>query len=72
MNIHQGLMQALGVSDQKLNNLLNQLGQYPGIMGAKISGAGLGDCIVGIGQVQLPDSMEPLSICIHEQGCLCH
>lgn len=45
-NIQQGLMQALGVSTQLLDNLCYSLRTH--LLGAKISGAGLGDCIIGM------------------------
>ena len=48
---HQGLQYALGVSDQLLDNLVRELAACKGIYGAKISGSGLGDCIIGIGKI---------------------
>jgi mevalonate kinase len=49
MNIQQGLMNALSVGTPLLNKIVDTLNHQPGIFGAKISGSGLGDCIVGIG-----------------------
>ena len=49
MNIQQGVMNALGVGTPVLNRLIDKLNSTPGIYGAKISGSGLGDCIIGIG-----------------------
>ncbi len=46
----QDLMAQLGVSDTALNQLIHQLQNDPGIFGAKISGAGLGDCVIGVGK----------------------
>lgn len=51
MNVAQGLLYSLGVSDTVLEQKLFELRKEPGIFGAKISGAGLGDCVIGIGQV---------------------
>ena len=48
MNIQQGLMNALGVGTPLLNQLIDWLKSLPGIYGAKISGAGLGDCVIAI------------------------
>ena len=48
-DIHQGCMEALGVSDAVLSSIAYNLRKKIGIYGAKISGAGLGDCIVGLG-----------------------
>lgn len=49
MNMNQGFMEALGVSDRTLSELIYFLRRNPGMLGAKISGAGLGDCVVGLG-----------------------
>lgn len=51
MNEHHLLHEKLGVSTSLLNELTTHLRQQPGILGAKISGSGLGDCIVGLGSV---------------------
>jgi len=49
MNIQQGVMNALGVGTPVLNQLIDSLTSTPGIYGAKISGSGLGDCVIAIG-----------------------
>ncbi|HSX20528.1 MAG TPA: hypothetical protein VLG38_05340 [Gammaproteobacteria bacterium] len=51
-NQHQTLQAELGVSDQTLDHLVQLLTKQPQIHGAKISGAGLGDCVIGLGEVQ--------------------
>lgn len=45
-NMQQGLMEALGVNDANLSALLWQVRALKGVVGAKISGSGLGDCII--------------------------
>lgn len=50
MNIHQGLMDAMGVNNAVLSELVYALRQDPNILGSKISGSGLGDCVVGLGK----------------------
>jgi len=50
MNVQQGLMQALGVSTALLDDLIEHLHADPAIIGAKISGAGWGDCVIGLGK----------------------
>lgn len=50
MNIQQGFMDALGVNTDLLNGIVEELRQQSDILGAKISGSGLGDCIVAIGK----------------------
>lgn len=52
MNIHQGLQDALGVNNAILSELIFKLRALPNIYGAKISGAGLGDCVIGLGKVK--------------------
>jgi mevalonate kinase len=50
-NAQQALMTELLVSDDNLNEIIEQLRQIPTVYGAKISGAGMGDCIVALGEV---------------------
>ena len=50
MNIQQGLMESLGVSLPIMQHMTSVLRQQKGIKGAKISGSGLGDCVVGLGE----------------------
>ncbi len=45
----QGLMAALGLNTEHIARILAQFQADPGIYGAKISGSGLGDCVIGIG-----------------------
>jgi mevalonate kinase len=53
MNIQQGMLDSLGVNTALLGDMVLDLRKQQGILGAKISGAGLGDCVVGLGK--LPD-----------------
>lgn len=46
----QRLMAAIGVSNDRLREMLEALGRAEGVFGAKISGSGLGDCVVALGQ----------------------
>jgi mevalonate kinase len=48
MNIQQGMMEALGVSTIQLQQMVYELRSLSGILGAKISGSGLGDCVIGL------------------------
>jgi mevalonate kinase len=52
MNIHQGLHESLGVSTPTLNQFIDVLRADSQILGAKISGSGLGDCVIGLGAGQ--------------------
>jgi mevalonate kinase len=48
-NRYQDLLKALGVSDNTLGNMCDTLQNTPNVLGAKISGAGLGDCVIALG-----------------------
>lgn len=63
-NIQQGLMEALQVSNDDLRQLIHTLKQNTDIMGAKISGSGLGDCVIGLGRsdVVLQESNKPMAV----------
>ncbi len=50
-NQHYGLQEALGTSDQTLANIVYNLRNDSNIYGAKISGSGLGDCVIGLGKI---------------------
>lgn len=50
MNIQQGLMAALGVTMPVIDHMVEILRQQSGVKGAKISGSGLGDCVIGLGE----------------------
>jgi mevalonate kinase len=49
MNMQQGLMESLGVNTPELAEAITALRSHPDILGAKISGSGLGDCVIGLG-----------------------
>jgi len=49
--IYQDLMDALGVNDATLQSIIDQIRQCDGIHASKISGSGLGDCVLGFGQL---------------------
>jgi mevalonate kinase len=51
MNLHQSLQDALGVSNAHLSELIFALRAHSSIDGAKISGSGLGDCVIGLGSL---------------------
>lgn len=51
MDIHQGLQDALGVNNKTLANIIFALRKHKAILGAKISGSGLGDCVIALGSI---------------------
>lgn len=74
MIIQQDLMQALGVSTPLLEDLIDRLRSDPAILGAKISGSGMGDCVVGLGQAahlgleERYPGVEQMAVQISQQG----
>ncbi|WP_328797928.1 mevalonate kinase family protein [Marinobacterium alkalitolerans] len=64
MNLYQGLMDALGVCDATLAEMVYRLRAEPHVQGAKISGSGLGDCVLALGEVksELPWESIPVSV----------
>ena len=65
LNLHQGLLDALGVNHPALAEICFRLRADPGIRGAKISGSGLGDCAIGWGRAArrcAPYKLYPLEI----------
>lgn len=50
INRYQGLMDTLGVNDATLSQLVYALRQDPNIQASKISGSGLGDCVIALGK----------------------
>lgn len=50
MDRQQTAMTLLGISNDTLDDLVKELRTTEGMLGAKISGAGLGDCVIGLGQ----------------------
>ncbi|WP_239995734.1 mevalonate kinase [Nitrincola tibetensis] len=68
MNVYQGLMDALGVNDQTLSMMIYQLRMQPGVLGCKISGSGLGDCVIALGQAQQSVGEQAFALKISNQG----
>ncbi|OGT45530.1 MAG: mevalonate kinase [Gammaproteobacteria bacterium RIFCSPHIGHO2_12_FULL_41_20] len=74
MNRQQGLMEELGVSNPLLNKLVAYLCQQSTISGAKISGSGLGDCVIGWGKsdnlIFIENGVCSISVDMSAQGVL--
>ncbi len=83
MNIQQGLLYALGVSTPVLQGIVEELREKPTILGAKISGSGLGDSIVALGDLshdyisrfvaqgakRIPLTIATQGVCCEKIGC---
>jgi mevalonate kinase len=69
MSLNQLLMAAIGVSNGKLAAIVRLLLIDSAILGAKISGSGLGDCVVGLGKAKRTKwPYEALPVMISPQG----
>lgn len=76
---YQTLMTQLGVNDETLQKIIDTLLKCPSIHSAKISGSGLGDCVLGLGDVHeceaetqsLLNQYQSISIEITKQGSWC-
>ncbi|MEL6646671.1 MAG: hypothetical protein AAFY35_14930 [Pseudomonadota bacterium] len=68
---YQMLMDRLGVSDGALDAAVARAVATPGVIGAKISGSGLGDCVLAFGEV--PEGfaavdVAPQGVVFHDNG----
>lgn len=69
VDFNQGLMDAMGLTSEGLQKRINELRGNPGILGAKISGSGLGDCAIGIGECEAHDMVQGLiPVSVSKQG----
>ena len=69
LNESQARMCQLGVSSTTLDDIVARLRGAGGIFGAKISGAGLGDCVVGIGSTTELDGPYPrIAVSLSAEG----
>jgi mevalonate kinase len=69
MTRYQALMRQLGVSDDSLEALIQKLEHDPGIQAVKISGSGLGDCVMGMGAAEgAGGSGEEIPVAMEESG----
>lgn len=68
LTAYQGMMAELGVSDATLDRLVADGHAHPGTLAAKISGSGLGDCVLAVGEVPRGFKSVPLAV----EGLLFH
>lgn len=60
---HQSLLQALGVCDESMQATITLLLKNPNVMSVKISGSGLGDCLIGVGEPTVnPSAISKITI----------
>jgi len=72
MNIYQGQMDSLGVNDAKLSEIIYTLRKNPAIRGAKISGSGLGDCVISLGAELELAGYQQIKLSVAEGGAKIH
>ena len=66
---YQILMEQLGVCDDTLKNMVTQLQNDAGVLGAKISGSGLGDCVLSLGMpIKKLDKYQNIPVQITDKG----
>lgn len=65
MNINQGLLDALGVSNKRLNDLI-YAARAAGALGSKITGAGGGGCVIALA----PNNQEAVEVAMKLSGGL--
>ncbi|MEM1388831.1 MAG: mevalonate kinase [Pseudomonadota bacterium] len=59
LDTYQKRMVTLGVSDPVLDAMVREAADTPGVLAAKISGSGLGDCVLAVGRT--PTGFTPVS-----------
>jgi len=68
---YQLLMEELGVCDDAISDILRQIRSAGGIYGAKISGSGLGDCVMSLGIPKIkPVGYLNIPVSISKEGIL--
>ncbi|MBS0654222.1 MAG: mevalonate kinase [Verrucomicrobia bacterium] len=68
-NMQQGLMDAIGVNTHALSDIVYQMRAQAQILGSKISGSGLGDCVIGFGHApSFTTSYPQLQLQMSPQG----
>jgi len=70
MDVHNGLQEALLVGTQELSSIYWDLKRSKEIYGAKISGSGLGDSVIGLGSLHPEDRLyeKQIPISVASQG----
>ena len=69
LNDNQALMEQMGVNTPALAAIIAALRATPGVLGAKISGSGLGDCAIGLGAAAPSHCPgQPIPVTLSAQG----
>jgi mevalonate kinase len=65
---HFDAQRALGVSDDTIETIVAELKNMPAVYGAKISGAGLGDCVIALGRAD--NTVKVIDVKVDENGVI--
>ncbi len=68
MTVQQELMSALGVNTKALQSIIDCMRDETSLYGAKISGAGLGDCVVALGESKLETGLKQIPVNMTLEG----
>lgn len=69
---NQQLMVEMGVVDETLQKIVDTLSQDPGILAAKVSGSGLGDCVIGVGTAKNKSVYTAIPVALSYEGVMSH
>lgn len=73
-NSYHGLMDSLGVNDLMLSRIIYETRNMPNISASKISGSGLGDCVLAIGELSIScdfiNQLQPIKVKTSADGLL--
>ncbi len=69
---NQKFMIEMGVVDETLQKIVDLLLDNPAILGAKVSGSGLGDCVLGIGKTNRVGNYDIIPAQLAEEGLILH
>lgn len=76
MNMYQGQMDSLGVNDATLSDIVYKLRDpeitQGKVFGVKISGSGLGDCVISLGEQLSLENYQSIDINTSANGVLTH
>jgi mevalonate kinase len=76
MTRQQEYMDALGVNTDEMKSILRLLHDTSGISGAKISGSGMGDCVIAMGECildewRMPSNAMQIKVNMTSEGVRC-
>lgn len=72
LNYYHGLLETAGVCDLELTKIVHTARKQPEVLGAKISGSGLGDCVITLGKMQKESIENEIEIKVSSKGIIYH